>query len=265
MSEWFPAVAPVSSCMLLWFFFLLVVVGGRCTRWQSIQGEGFWSLCSFWILDAKSWIRLRWSNCRTSRSHHSVKMSENVRKQWQTANRRSALWSWQRETVPKLWLLLVWQWLDATSTGSSPQFLRSDVKRKPMLSRFCAKVFPLRGKLLNVREMNQKSLAENKEALANFGCVKRMLETKVWQVFFLWMLKNTRIKCSYADGSRSLMASVWRRWILWRSSACPLTRRNPPICGMERCLFLTDNKKPANTREFAHVGPLQICSTKSKA
>lgn len=44
-----------------------------------------------------------------------------------------------------------------------------------MLSRFCAKVFPLRGKLLNVREMNQKSLAENKEALANFGRVKRML------------------------------------------------------------------------------------------
>lgn len=44
-----------------------------------------------------------------------------------------------------------------------------------MLSWFCAKVFPLRGKLLNVREMNQKSLAENKEALANFGRVKRML------------------------------------------------------------------------------------------
>ena len=109
---------------------LLVVVSGPCARWQSIQGEGSWNLSSFWIWDAKSWIRLRWSKCRTSRSHRCVKMLENVRKQWQTANRRTALWSWQRETVPKLWLLLVWQWLDATSTGSSPQFLRSDVNKR---------------------------------------------------------------------------------------------------------------------------------------
>ena len=30
------------------------------------------------------------------------------------------------------------------------------------------KVFPLRGKLLNVREINQKALAENKEARIKF-------------------------------------------------------------------------------------------------
>ena len=75
-----------------------------------------------------------------------------------------------------------------------PTSTRGNEYKRILFSRkFCAKVFPLRGKLLNVREMNQKSLAENKEALANFkqSRVKRTWSTeahslalaKVWQGF----------------------------------------------------------------------------------
>lgn len=84
-----------------------------------------------------------------------------------------------------------------------------------MLKRWAAQVFPLRGKLLNVRELNQKSLAENKEAL-RFG-----------QITSLW-ISVTNNSC------HSQTAWFRRPWISWKFSACLLTRRRLQTCDMER-------------------------------
>ena len=67
--------------------------------------------------------------------------------------------------MPKLSLLRVWQSWVGTSMACAAQTYQLLQRHLPAR----LEVFPLRGKLLNVREINQKALAENKEASVTEG------------------------------------------------------------------------------------------------